>query len=253
MVSKGFLEPLDLVLVDLRGRQLLGDRKLTSEIRLHLQLYRRRPDVAAVVHVHAPHALAFAAARRHLPRGVLAEFEWNLGEVPLVPWKMPGTWDFARSLDPWIETHDVFALENHGVVAAGADPFDAYYKVECVDAHARVALLAMAAGLDLQPLDEGQLATVIAAKVRAGLADQNAGDSHAQRLRAAVRPRHGARRVERRWAPWDRTFPQVTDEPKLSTAPPPRPEAAVALPDRPRVEALVRAALERKGLDPSRT
>lgn len=238
MLSKGSMEPSDLAIVDLSGRQLLGDRPLTSEIRLHLRIYRRRPDIGAVVHVHAPHALAFAAARRALPRAVLAEFEWNAGAVPLVPWRMPGTWDFARSIDPWIESHDVFALENHGLVAAGADPFDAYYKIECVDAYARVLLMMMGAGLEPRHLEPEQLASVIAAKTRSGLADASAGESYAERIDAVVRPRRGARRpAVRRWPPWDGLFPQVSDEPKPSTAPPPAPRRRDMLRERARREA----------------
>src|ERR671936_2258977 len=84
MVSKGFMKPEDICKVDYEGKQLAGTRKRTSEILLHLAVYKHRPDVKAVVHCHPPHATAFAVARTPIPNCVLPEVEVFLGEVPVV-------------------------------------------------------------------------------------------------------------------------------------------------------------------------
>ena len=83
MVSKGFLKPEDICKVDYEGKQLAGTRKRTSEVLLHLAVYKHRPDVNAVVHCHPPHATAFAVAHEPIPKCVLPEVEVFLGEVPI--------------------------------------------------------------------------------------------------------------------------------------------------------------------------
>src|SRR5438067_8095495 len=97
------LRPEDLCVVDPDGRQLCGPRGRTSEILLHLAIYRHRPDVRAVVHSHAPHATAFAVTGDPVPTGVLAEAEYFLGAVPTVPYTLPGTQAFADSVVPHLD------------------------------------------------------------------------------------------------------------------------------------------------------
>lgn len=82
MVSKGFLKPEDVCKVDYEGKQLAGTRKRSSEILLHLAVYKNRPDVNGVVHCHPPHATAFAVAHEPIPKCVLPEVEVFLGECP---------------------------------------------------------------------------------------------------------------------------------------------------------------------------
>lgn len=242
MVSKGALRRQDLVLVDMGGRQVAGARKLTSEIRLHINIYRVRRDVRSVVHTHAPHALAFAATGERLPRGVIPEIEWNLGEVPLVPYVRPGTWAFARSLDPWLDTHDAFMMANHGCVTLGADPFDAYYRHECLENYAQLCLMVRNAGMQFSHLAPEDFAELIRSKQAAGLSDQGAGLTHAQRTQPYVAPRRARPRHFRRLDTFSGIYPQVTDEPKLSTAPPPADDPPVEL-TRADIEAMVREAL----------
>lgn len=146
MISKGFMDPADMVEVDLEGNQLAGTRALTSEIRIHLYIYQQRPDIHSVVHVHPPHATAFAVAGHALPKGILPEIEFNIGEVPIAPYAHQGTWEFARSIAPWVHDYDSFLLANHGAITLGRDPFDAYYRMETLDQYCRILLLAGQAG-----------------------------------------------------------------------------------------------------------
>lgn len=170
MFSKGFMQPSDMVYVDLDGNQVGGSRRMTSEVRMHLFLYRARPDVHCVVHAHPPHATTFAIARHPLPRCVMAEAEVNLGLVPLAPYATTGTWEFARTIEPWVRNHDVFLLASHGAVVAGSDPFDAYYRLETLDQYARILLLARGLG-GWEDLDPASVAELLQLKQRLRIAD----------------------------------------------------------------------------------
>lgn len=230
-LGKGALTRSDLVLIDLEGRQLGGTRATTSEVRLHLNIYQRRPDVRSVVHVHPPFATAFAVAGVKIPKGVLEEFELYLGELPIVPYARTGTWDFARAVDPWIETHDALLLAHHGAVSVGADPFDAYYRMEVIEHACRILWLArslMGAG-EWSRLSAEQVAGILTIKAADGVHDCRAGDPLASLLDDATPPRRAAQPATPFAATGftvpasliaDGGFPLVTDEPKKSTAPP---------------------------------
>src|SRR5215510_805497 len=103
MVSKGFMKPEDLCKVDYNGKQLAGTRKRTSEVLLHLAVYKERPDVQSVVHCHPPHATAFAVAGEPIPKCVLPEVEVFLGIVPMAVYAMPGTQQFADTIVPFLK------------------------------------------------------------------------------------------------------------------------------------------------------
>jgi L-fuculose-phosphate aldolase len=218
-LSKGFMQPEDLVVLDMDGTVKSGTRKSTSEIRLHLNAYRRRPDIRSVVHVHPPHATAFACAGVPVPKGVLEEMELYLGEVPLVPYLPSGTWEFGRGLDPWIETHDAFLLANHGAVTFGEDPFDAYYKMEVLDLSCRTLIHARQLG-GWNRLSPAAMRGLMEAKARHGLRDPRAGLPDAELASDVVAPARAAGSS----APFtplavQGSFPEVTDEPKLSSPP----------------------------------
>ncbi|MDX1973808.1 MAG: class II aldolase/adducin family protein [Candidatus Sumerlaeia bacterium] len=179
-VSKGSLEPQDLVLCDLEGnthppRWGVGGRQGTSEIRLHLNAYRMRPDVRAVVHTHAPYATAWALTGRPLPKGVLEEVELVLGSVPLVPYALTGTWEFARQLNPWIARHDCFLLAQHGAVAFGPDLFTAWYRMEVLDLCCKTLLLTEHSGRPLPRFSAAQLAALHAKKKSQRMPDPREG------------------------------------------------------------------------------
>ncbi|HEX4590936.1 MAG TPA: class II aldolase/adducin family protein [Gemmataceae bacterium] len=146
MCSKGRLRPDELCVVDASGGQLHGPRGRTSEILLHVSIYRHRPDVQAVVHSHAPHATAFAVSGQPLPTGVLAEPEYFLGRVPTVPYTLPGTQMFADSVAPFLDGTCALLLANHGAVTFGPTLEHAWGYTEVLDAYCRVLLLAQALG-----------------------------------------------------------------------------------------------------------
>ena len=122
MVSKGFLKPDDICKVDYEGKQLAGTRKRTSEVLLHLAVYKNRPDVHAVVHCHPPHATAFAVAHEPIPKCVLPEVEVFLGEVPIAKYETPGDQKFADTIVPYVKDCNTIILANHGTVSLRPRP-----------------------------------------------------------------------------------------------------------------------------------
>ena len=113
------MQPGDLCITDLGGKQLSGERKCTSELLLHLEVYRSDPEIQAVVHCHPPHATAFAVAREDVPTGILPEAEIFLGVVPRAEYETPGSEAFAETVRPFLGRTNTVVLSNHGVVSWG--------------------------------------------------------------------------------------------------------------------------------------
>ncbi len=146
MVSKGFMRPEDICKVDYEGKQLAGTRKRSSEILLHLAVYKNRPDVQAVVHCHPPHATAFAVAGVPIPQCVLPEVEVFLGDVPTAVYDTPGTQRFAETIVPHLKASNTIILANHGTVTFGPDLEKAYWNSEIIDAYCKILILAKQLG-----------------------------------------------------------------------------------------------------------
>jgi L-fuculose-phosphate aldolase len=146
MVSKGFLKPENLCVVDYDGKQLRGTTKRSSEILLHLAVYKNNPAIQAVVHCHPPHATAFAVAGEPIPKCVLPEVEVFLGEVPIAEYETPGTQKFADTIIPFVKKCNTIILANHGTVTFGPDLEKAYWNSEIIDAYCRILILARQLG-----------------------------------------------------------------------------------------------------------
>ena len=141
-VSKFLLKSADMVIVDLQGRQLDGYRKVTSEVSMHLAVYRHRDDVTAVIHSHPPVATAFACVGRGLDEMLCQEAVMTLGAVPLATYATTGTEEVAASLVPFIPGHDAILMANHGAVSYGSTLPQAFQKMEVVEHLAQIALAA---------------------------------------------------------------------------------------------------------------
>jgi L-fuculose-phosphate aldolase len=145
-VCKGHLAPQDLLVTDLNGIVKWGTGRPSSEILMHLLIYRLRPDVQAVCHAHPPTATGFAAAGRALDEAILPEIILDLGIIPLAPYGTPGTWELCERLEPLVAKHDAILLENHGVVTCGQNITTAYQRLEMVEQFARILLTAHSLG-----------------------------------------------------------------------------------------------------------
>jgi L-fuculose-phosphate aldolase len=145
-VCKGFMTPDMMCVTDLAGKKLEGDRDPSSEMLMHLEVYRQRPDVRAVVHAHPPTATGFAVAGIPLDRAVLAEVLTTLGSIPLAEYATPSTSELPEAVRKYIKAHDGMLLANHGALTVGGDLYSAYYKMETVEHFARISLVARLLG-----------------------------------------------------------------------------------------------------------
>jgi L-fuculose-phosphate aldolase len=159
-MSKGSMRPSDLVIVDLEGRRLAGKREVSSEIGMHLLIYKLRPDIRGIVHAHPPTATGFAAAGMALDRPLICEVVIGLGSIPIARYGTPGTPELAEALEPLIPQYDALLMSNHGVVAYAGDLPHAYMKMETVEHFAQIALVTHLLGRQ-QPLGSQDLQKLI--------------------------------------------------------------------------------------------
>ena len=145
-VCKGFMSPDMMVITDVEGKKLAGDRDPSSEMQMHLEVYRQRPDARAVVHAHPPIATGFAVAGIPLDRAVLAEVVTTLGSVPIAEYATPSTKELPEAVRQYVRAHDGMLLANHGALTLGADLFAAYYKMETIEHFAHISLVARLLG-----------------------------------------------------------------------------------------------------------
>jgi L-fuculose-phosphate aldolase len=145
-VCKGFMTSDMMVVTDLEGKKIAGDRDASSEMQMHLEVYRQRPDVGAVVHAHPPIATGFAVAGIPLDRAVLAEVITTLGSVPIADYATPSTRELPDAVRKYVKAHDGMLLANHGALTIGADLFGAYYKMETIEHFAKISLVARLLG-----------------------------------------------------------------------------------------------------------
>lgn len=146
-VSKGRLTPDMLLVTDLEGRVLEGNRHPSSETKMHLAVYRKRPDVGAVVHAHPTVSTAFAVCRRGMETPYLSELVTGLGTVPCTPsFAMLSTDEVPRSVEPYLADHCAVLLANHGVLTWGGDLWEAFDRMETVEHTAKILLNAQLLG-----------------------------------------------------------------------------------------------------------
>jgi L-fuculose-phosphate aldolase len=145
-VCKGFMTPDMMCVTDLDGRKLEGERDPSTEMLMHLEVYRQRADVQAVVHAHPPIATGFAVAGIPLNRAVLAEVLTTLGSIPIAEYATPSTQELPDAVAKYIKAHDAMLLANHGALTVGADLFSAYYKMETIEHFAKISLVARLLG-----------------------------------------------------------------------------------------------------------
>lgn len=145
-VSKGFMTPESMVVVDLDGRPLSAGAKPSSEILLHLFIYHERPEAQAVVHAHPLHATGFAVAGISFEECVTPEIIVTLGSIPLAPYGTPSTQKLPETLRPFVHHNDAFLLANHGAVTVGKELWDAYYKMERLEHYAHILFISRQLG-----------------------------------------------------------------------------------------------------------
>ncbi len=171
MLSKGDMEPADICLADLEGNILAGDRLRTSELLLHLEIYKANPRARAVVHCHPPYTTAFAMTGTAPPNGLISEYEMFVGPMAVAPYETPGTQAFAETVIPFVQDHNTILLTNHGVVCWSDTVTHAEWLVEIVDTYCKKYLLAKQVGEPLKFIPDSKIDEILAFKRRHGYPD----------------------------------------------------------------------------------
>lgn len=167
-ISKGMMECDDLVVTDLEGKKVAGRRNPSTELGMHLLIYRRRPDINAVCHAHPPVATGYAAAGVPLNKALLSEAVLALGCVPVARYGTPGTPELTEAIEPLVQQYDAILMANHGVVTYGQDLLTAFFRMETTEHYARVALVTELLGKQLL-LSSEDVEKLLAARARYGL------------------------------------------------------------------------------------
>jgi len=176
-VSKGFLAPEDIAVVDDEGNQIGGTKPRTSEILLHLEIFHELPEINAVAHAHPPHATAFAVAGIDVPNCVLPEVEIWIGRVPLAQYDTPGSKDFAETILPHLRNNcNTILLANHGAVACDKDLEHAYFHLETLDMYCKILLLSKQVG-NVQQIPEPKVRELLDIKQQLGVPDPRLDDA----------------------------------------------------------------------------
>lgn len=159
-ICKGRITLDDLVLTELSGTLIEGNRRPSTELKMHLIAYELRPEIRAVAHAHPTTAVGFSVAGVSLSQCVLPEVVCALGHIPIAPYATPSTDEIPASISPFIEKHDAIVLDHHGALTLGTDIWDAFYKLETLEHFAQTLLVAHQLG-GPRPLRSSQVRKLI--------------------------------------------------------------------------------------------
>jgi L-fuculose-phosphate aldolase len=175
MLSKGDLEPADICLSDLEGNILAGDRSRTSELLLHLEIYKANAQARAVLHCHPPYATAFAVTGTIPPNGLIPEYEVFIGPAAVTPYETPGTKAFAETILPFVKDHNTILLGNHGIVCWADTVTHAEWLAEILDTYCKTYLIAKQIGEPLKFIPDHKIEEILMLKRRLGFPDARLG------------------------------------------------------------------------------
>ena len=173
-VSKGSLTPDMIIKIDAEGNKIEGALNPSSEIKMHLRVFRERPDVNAVVHAHPPVATAFTVAGIPLDRSILPDAVLTIGDVPPCAYGTPSTMEIPDSLMPYIQEHDAFMLKNHGALTVGNTLTRAFFTMEEVEFNAKIMKYAMELGR-IEEISEEKMYALMDLRVKMGLPGKHPG------------------------------------------------------------------------------
>jgi L-fuculose-phosphate aldolase len=171
LLSKADVKPEDLCLVDLEGNQLAGVLKRTSEVYLHLEIFKTVPQAKAVVHCHPPHATAYAITGCVPPTPVIPEFDVFVGKVAITPYETPGTKKFAETVLPFVRDHNTILLGNHGIVCWADTPTHAEWYAENLETYCWTLLISRQLGVPYVKIPAEKEQDLLNIKKRLGLPD----------------------------------------------------------------------------------
>ena len=171
MISKGDMTPSDICLSDMEGNIVAGNRLRTSELLLHLEIYRANPRARAIVHCHPPYATAYSLTGSAPPVGYISEYEIFIGPAALASFETPGTQAFAETVLPFVHDHNTILLANHGVVCWSDTVTHAEWLVEILESCCKICVIAGQIGKPLHPIPESKIQEILVLKQRLGFPD----------------------------------------------------------------------------------
>ena len=175
LVSKGFMKPEDMCLVDFEGNQLAGTKKRTSEILMHLQIMKRQPKAVATCHCHPPYSTGFAIAGLVPPTCMIPEYE-VFASVAVAPYRTPGSPEMGQLVADLVDKHNTILMANHGVVSWSHNNVeDAYFKMEILEAYCRTILVTAQLGVPAKTMSAPQLQDLLKIKQSLGIPDPRHG------------------------------------------------------------------------------
>ena len=176
-VSKGFMTPESMCIIDAKGNVLEASEgfKPSSEMKMHMRVYEKRPDINAVVHAHPIFCTTFAAVGMPLNQPIIAEAVVQFGEVPVVEFGMPSTEELPNNLEKYLDSYDAVLLESHGALTWGTDLISAYMKMESLEFYAELTYRTKMLG-GAKEFDEGQVKRLYELRKTYGLKGRHPGD-----------------------------------------------------------------------------
>ena len=171
MISKGDMTPADICLSDMDGKIVAGNRLRTSELLLHLEIYRANARARAVVHCHPPYATAFSLTGTTPPVGLISEYEIFIGPAALARFETPGTKAFAETVLPFIRDHNTILLANHGIVCWSDTITHAEWLVEILESYCKTCVIAGQIGKPLVPIPDQKIQEILDLKRHLGFPD----------------------------------------------------------------------------------
>jgi len=177
MMSKGDLRPADLCLCNLEGKMIAGNSRRTSELLLHVEIYKANPRARAVVHCHPPHTTAFAITGTTPPIGLVPEYEILIGPAAMARYETPGTQAFAETVLPFVHDHNTILLANHGIVCWADTVTHAEWLVEVFENYCKTYLVALQIGKPLKFIPDDKIREILELKRSMGLPDARMRES----------------------------------------------------------------------------
>ncbi len=138
--ANGYLKPEEIVYTDFEGNSLEKGKKPSSEKFLHIEIYKKRPDINYIIHVHAPYLSSFASAGKDLMAPIMAENVFYFGGIPLADYALPSTMALVDNTVKYFDNYNAVLMANHGFIIGSSTIQDAYLKLELAESYAQVVL-----------------------------------------------------------------------------------------------------------------
>ena len=138
--ANGYLHADDIVNTNFDGESLDEGKKPSSEKFLHIEIYKKRPDINYIIHVHSPYLSSFASARKDLTAPIMAENIFYFGGIPLADYALPSSMELVKNTVKYFDKYDAVLMANHGFIVGSKTMRDAYLKLELAESYAQVVI-----------------------------------------------------------------------------------------------------------------